>query len=143
MLTEGNIRLLSDWAQALRRLNQTDWQSSGWNMGAWAMYKLPESPDLTCGTVCCAYGLGTTLPSWRAEGIGLEEDNRQWSTKTPEGIKSCTVRRWKAPRRVSEKLGLDDKDFSWITDSGGYPEGDGQITPLHVAQRIEEYIARG
>jgi len=125
-----NMSLLSDWAQALRHLHGTDWRSSGWDMRFWSIRKLPSSPDLTCGTACCAYGLGTTLPSWKDAGIGLERVEDP-PTITP---------RWRIPSGVWEDLGLRYEAFNYITDPYFY--GDGNITPLQVAERIEEILER-
>jgi len=136
-------KLLSDWAQALRHLHETDWQSSGWNMGSWGMYKLPESPNLDCGTVCCAYGLGTTLPSWKAAGIELERDIKVWATYERDSlIKWNTLPRWRAPYEVWKKLSLTERDFYYITDPTNYERGEYGITPLQVAERIEEILER-
>ena len=138
-----NISLLSDWARALRHLNETDWQSSGWNMGIWALHKLPESPVLDCGTVCCAYGLGTTLPSWKAANIGLEKDCRVWAKYALEGgMTRSNIPRWEIPKKVWEKLGLTESDFNYITDPDWYGWDKYGITPLQVAERIEEILKR-
>lgn len=62
-----NAKLLGDLRAALINLKP----SAGFNMAHFCKIKLPESPRLDCGSVCCAYGLGTTLPSWRAAGLKL------------------------------------------------------------------------
>jgi len=126
-------KLLSDWAQALRRLDQTEWKYSGWNMGTWAVHKLPESEDLTCGTACCAYGLGTMLPSWRDAGLVLETEVR--ASDNPRSRPA----RWTIPSRIWEKLGLSGKEFFYIVDPSYY-KNPCEISPLDVAQRIETYL---
>jgi hypothetical protein len=61
-----NIKLLTEWADALEHLERLgDWEERGFDMRFWAYDLLPQTPELGCGTVCCAYGVGTTLPSWR------------------------------------------------------------------------------
>jgi len=136
--------LLSDWALALRHLHKTDWQSSGWNMGSWGLYKLPESPDLCCGTVCCAFGLGTTLPSWKAASIELVRDYREWGSYGRDGSLSWnTIPRWKPPYGVWVKLGLTPSEFNYITLPKDYDWDKDNITPLMVAEHIEEILGRG
>lgn len=65
-----NLKLLNDWADALEALELGgDPKEAGFNMNNWAKYKLPDTPALGCGTVCCALGLATAIPSWREAGI--------------------------------------------------------------------------
>ncbi|MCI0438076.1 MAG: hypothetical protein L0177_02970, partial [Chloroflexi bacterium] len=65
--------LLSDLKFALRHLDSLDWRERGFYMGRWADGGRPETPELGCGTTACAYGVGTTLPSWQAAGLELQK----------------------------------------------------------------------
>jgi len=120
------INLLRDWANALRALDKLDWESRGFNMVLWCNEKLPETPELGCGTVCCAYGVATTLPSWKEAGIKLERKGSSWTFQEDA---------W-------EKLGLSVNDFHWITNPEGYDESNNpeKISPSLVAERIEEIM---
>ena len=52
------------------------------------------------------------------------------------------IPRWEIPKKVWEKLGLTESDFNYITDPDWYGRDKYGITPLQVAERIEEILKR-
>jgi hypothetical protein len=129
-MTSEQIRLLKDWEQGLRDLDKKAWKEKGFNMEHWAKGEHPPStPELDCGTTCCAYGYGTTLPSWHSAGLGL--------TKI-----SGEHRLWRPTLNALEILGLSYEDWEWITASESYDCALNHISPSIVADRIHRVIQR-
>lgn len=119
--------LLNDLANALEELGKTDWKAAGFNMYKWAS-SIPESPELGCGTECCAYGLGTTLPSWKEAGLSLKLSDAlsPFYTYIPTD-------------RAIEILGLSSNAWNRVFSPACYYESSGlDINPLKVAKRIRE-----
>jgi hypothetical protein len=135
--------LLQDWADALYALAKKDWKTRGFDMEHWAEKELPKTPDLGCGTVCCAYGLGTTLPSWRKARLGLVELGHKSKSWAPAYLGRRSL-------EVHEVLGITRVEFDWITlpfkyiallpALPGRIETQEEIPPDWVANRIEKVI---
>ena len=125
-----NRELLLDLCDALTDLHETgNWRAAGFNMGNWAKYKLPETPLLGCGTSCCAYGLGTTLDSWRAAGLTLVPGtNKIWFPKggpfMEDGDEELVI------------LGLNLEQWNYIFMPTKYDAPLDEISPQDVVTHI-------
>lgn len=120
-------QLLIDWRDALLRLNEMDWKERGFDMDWWAFRREPTDPTLGCGTQCCAYGVGTTLPSWKKAGLTLVQDL----------FKGGRVSYIHHPKARSI-LGLTLDDWYRITNPRYYISQ--PVTPGDVAKRISAMI---
>lgn len=132
---EPNKILLQPLCKTLLKLEKLDWAKRGFFMGYWAKLKKPKTQKLGCGTVCCAFGLGTTLPSWKKAGIRLvkELDTDTYMVKDPIEV-----------RRI---LGLNGPAWNYIfCYSPEYLHDDGtaidekSISPGMVAARIDAVL---
>lgn len=129
-MTEQVI-LLNDLKKALRRLNKIDWQAAGFHMGNWAKYRLPQSPELNCGTTCCAYGVGTTLPSWKHVGLQLRK------TKGPSWASDVS---FYPPANSRNKLHLSQKQWNYIFGPLEYSMFSVTISPGDVIKHINDVL---
>lgn len=129
------IDLLNDLRAALVALNSKNWKKLGFNMEFWARYKLPDGPELGCGTVCCAFGVGASLPSWRAAGIRMIIDTNY-----------SEVRFRPKPVVAQEILGLTPCQWMFIFGVPSYqkhkfsPE---RISPDNVIAHIDQVLKNG
>lgn len=118
-------QLLTDWRDALLRLEDLDWASRGFSMNWWAYDQVPTSPTLGGGTQCCAYGVGITLPSWKEAGLTLRNN-----------LHKCDGRISYRPNPdAPDILGLTSDGWGWVTDPGNY-DGKAPVSPGAVAKRI-------
>jgi len=128
-----NGRLLIDLRNALLALPEDpeEAKAMGFDRSYWATVKKPESPGLGCGTNCCAYGLGTTLPSWKEAGLGLAlvcPDPVYYKPSSPEGT---------TPREV---LGLSENQ--WLEIFGYEPTIEGYCPndPHIIADKLNHLL---
>lgn len=124
-----NTELLTDWAEALEALHLTDWERAGFDMNYWALKGRPRTPMLGCGTVCCAYGVGTTLPSWQEARLGF--------------VLGDMPGQWVPPGEALTILGLDKDQWDSIILPESYPSGavsPGPVSPGDVAKRIRYHL---
>lgn len=119
-----STQLLKDLQRELLDLNSKDWDTLGFNMGYWARYKRPTSPQLGCGTNCCAYGLGTTLPSWQEAGLRLVYRSHHLTQEYVPSIGSANI------------LGLSPQEWAFIFVYGG----EDICSPGEVAARIASVL---
>lgn len=126
--TPPNKKLLKPLITALRRLDRRDWKKAGFNMSHWAVIKKPKTTSLGCGTACCAYGLGTALPSWKKAGVTLIP-----VSKNHENM-------WKPNPEAVEILGLIGH-WDYVFAPTCYLDLNEDISPGKVANRIEIVIA--
>lgn len=139
-----NAKLLKPLVTALRRLDKKDWRKAGFDMAHWARNTLPKTPDLGCGTQCCAYGLGTTLPSWKRAGlrlVGVGWDSPSWEPCNEAMLTlGLTEQKWNyifSPSEYREvrrrmPLNMEHNFIYWNA-----PE---KISPGQVADRIETIL---
>lgn len=123
--------LLLDLRSALADLAEIDWKSAGFYMPYWAHNRLPQSPLLGCGTVCCAYGVGTTLPSWKEAGLSLQRDWYDHDTVvyTPPDNQDA-----------QQTLGINTKQWTYIFGLVAYPASVDNISPRHVVAHIDDVL---
>lgn len=119
--------LLRDLMVALQHLNTLDWKQRGFHMGWWGDRKRPETPELGCDTSACAYGVGTTLPSWKAAGIRLYWD----------GLDLMPV------PDAKDRLGLFEREWDFLFMWRSYGSNMAAISPGHVADRIQHFLEGG
>ncbi|MGI0024529.1 MAG: hypothetical protein ACREA4_05210 [Nitrososphaera sp.] len=100
-------------------------------MDYWVKGKLPESPMLGCGTVCCAYGVGTALKSWKKAGLGIQAKTRFNLYEPVDDARNI--------------LGLSSDEWNRITDPDSYDleDWDTPIHPSEVAGRIYDALEAG
>jgi hypothetical protein len=111
-----------------------DWKGAGFSMQSWAKFRLPQSPTLGCGTQCCAFGVGTTLPGWKEAGLKLiPYPNLLFERKLVGGVD-----RWIPSTSIScEILGITFAQFTFIFGALGYMDIAWQyVTPRHVIDNI-------
>lgn len=122
-------KLLRDLMMALRRLDSLDWRDRGFYMGSWAEGGRPETPELGCGMAACAYGVGTTLPSWKAAGLGL--------IRSPNGkdLIPCD--------NAKDLLELSEREWDFIFYPCTYDGNADDISPGAVADRINHLLNGG
>lgn len=121
-------KLLRDLKVALRRLDSLDWRDRGFYMGSWAEGKRPETSELSCNTVCCAYGVGTTLPSWEEAGLSLIQNSDQ-------NFVPCD--------NAQDLLGLSKEEWDFLFYPGAYDGEANDIHPGDVADRIDHLLDGG
>lgn len=120
-----NRELMTAWAEALEELDEKDWERLGFNMKFWALATEPKTNDLGC---CCAYGVGTTLPSWQDAGLNLI-----CRLNPLDPLPS-----WLPPPDAAAILGLSEAQWNWLTDYRLYPTA--PVRPGDVAQRIRSLL---
>lgn len=128
-----NVELLEDLYEALMSLDET----ADFNLDFWAAKRIPDSPQLNCGTVACAIGLGTTLPSWRAQGFSMTPGTfvPQFVFKGEDGFEHKTYS-WFAVERL---LGLTDHQSSYLFSPAAYRPHE-RKNPRLVAARIRGFL---
>lgn len=125
-----NQTLLTDLRKALVYLNEVDWRQAGFNMGYWASYKKPRTRKLGCGTACCAFGVGTTLPSWKRAGLRL--------LKEEFGFEE--IKYYAEVTTSKDILGLTDKQWSYIFGVSTYRRISENISPGDVIVHIDKVL---
>lgn len=132
-----NIRkdLLSDLKVALRHLNTLNWRDRGFWMGRWADGGRPETPELGCGTTACAYGVGTTLPSWKAAGLKLQKITSETTSEISIYFRPIFD--------AKDKLGLTEEDWKFLFSPYTYISVAYDISPGQVANRIDDLLVFG
>jgi hypothetical protein len=129
-----NHRRLATLARFLRRNNEKI--KEHFHLEDWAgsnefPFKVGALKLINCGTVGCAVGFGTLIPSFKKAGLHLEK-SADWSDRA--AIVFDGHRGWRA---VEEFFGLDDGDSLHLFSASRYPTGAG---PLDVAERIESFL---
>ena len=71
MITDKTRAMLTELADLLDALPSERFIYDNWVRRDWL-----GDPDLSCGTAACAAGWATTLPSYRAEGLYLDQIRR-------------------------------------------------------------------
>lgn len=101
-------------------------------MGYWAKHKLPETPKLKCGTACCAFGVGTALPSWKEAGLKLVTNKRDRDENLfyPSVVQSMKI------------LGLNEEQWRYIFGITAYCAIVNDISPGDVIRHIDDVLKR-
>jgi len=107
--------LLTDLRDALLSLPEDPKEAKalGFDRGYYAFGQKPKSPKLGDGSICGAYGLGTTLPSWQAVGLGLKLSQHSINNPHVKPFYMPSSLEGTTPREI---LGLSERQWDIIVE---------------------------
>ena len=93
------------------------------------------NPDLSCGTTCCAVGLGTTIPEFAKAGLYLEKSDYDEAgiVYKMDGIK------YESFDAVEKFFDISNREARMLFSPNAYDNYE-QTSPNEVADRIQAFI---
>ena len=111
------------------RFDYSEWVGEDWQ----------GDPDLSCGTVACAAGHATTLPSYRARGLTLQRYGGP--------VVKVEGRTLNGTRAMAHVLGIADDDAAYLFmpsyyDANRHCSPPPNATAPEVAEHIRDWLNR-